>query len=136
MADLDDPAFQEAKLWDLPSVNDEQAKLDDLKRLHWSVIYVSAADSFDWTRGADSFDQTLREKITAAEAAIDGQAASIAVLRREAAVKQQDLLRAEDSLKVVQQDQQVFIALKRRILIVYVQGGPSPTDPSVGQSTR
>jgi flagellar assembly protein FliH len=28
MADLDDPTFQEAKLWDLPSVDDEQAKLD------------------------------------------------------------------------------------------------------------
>lgn len=28
MADLDDSTFQEAKLWDLPSVNDEQAKLD------------------------------------------------------------------------------------------------------------
>lgn len=28
MADLDDPTFHEAKLWDLPSVNDEQAKLD------------------------------------------------------------------------------------------------------------
>lgn len=28
MADLDDLVFQDAKLWDLPSVNDEQAKLD------------------------------------------------------------------------------------------------------------
>lgn len=28
MTDLDDPRFQDAKLWDLPSVNDEQAKLD------------------------------------------------------------------------------------------------------------
>jgi len=28
MADLDDPAFQDAKLWNLPSVDDEQAKLD------------------------------------------------------------------------------------------------------------
>lgn len=28
MAELDDPTFQEAKLWDLPSVDDEQAKLD------------------------------------------------------------------------------------------------------------